>query len=342
MNYWVIFLTGLTTGGLTCLAVQGALLTSLIISHESLDVKEGLRHKHKSTLVAFFLLSKLVSYTILGFLLGIFGSVFQLSSSVSAGMQVFVGSFMIVTALRILDVHPFFRRFSFEMPRFMFKYIKSASKDTSFVAPLILGFLTVFLPCGTTQAMEILAIGSGNAVTGALIMFTFILGTIPVFFFLGYFATKLSDSLHNKFMKTAALLVFVLGLFAVKNGLVLTGFNLSEYLGSISFSTNDSFLSNNAYYATLDKDGVQRASISALDYGYLPREVYVKKGVPVRLTFTTNENYSCSRAVVFPKLKLRKILPVTGEGVVEFTPAEVGVINFSCSMGMYTGRIVVE
>lgn len=342
MNYWVIFLTGLTTGGLTCLAVQGALLTSLIISHETSDIKEGLRHKHKSSIVLLFLIAKLLSYTILGFLLGIFGSFFQLSTNVSALMQIAVGLFMLVTALRILDVHPFFRRFSFEMPKFMFKYIKSASKDTRFIAPLILGFLTIFLPCGTTQAMEILAIGSGNAFSGALIMFLFILGTIPVFFILGIFTTKLSDSLHNKFMKTAALLVFVLGIFAVKNGLVLTGFNFSEYIGSLNFSSTDTSISNNAYYATLDKDGVQRASISALDYGYLPREVYVKKGVPVKLTFITKENYSCSRAVVFPKLKIRKILPVTGEGVVDFTPVDAGVINFSCSMGMYTGRVIVE
>lgn len=35
MNLWVIFLTGLTVGGLTCLAVQGGLLASVIAAKES-------------------------------------------------------------------------------------------------------------------------------------------------------------------------------------------------------------------------------------------------------------------------------------------------------------------
>ena len=34
MDLWVIFLTGLTVGGLTCLAVQGGLLASVITSRE--------------------------------------------------------------------------------------------------------------------------------------------------------------------------------------------------------------------------------------------------------------------------------------------------------------------
>jgi len=34
MNLWIIFLTGLTTGGLSCLAVQGGLLTSIIANQK--------------------------------------------------------------------------------------------------------------------------------------------------------------------------------------------------------------------------------------------------------------------------------------------------------------------
>ena len=38
------------------------------------------------------------------------------------------------------------------------------------------------------QAMMVLAIGTGNSLTGAAIMFAFILGTTPVFFGLAYVA----------------------------------------------------------------------------------------------------------------------------------------------------------
>lgn len=39
MNLFPVFLTGLTVGGLTCLAVQGGLLASVIAAKEGEEVK---------------------------------------------------------------------------------------------------------------------------------------------------------------------------------------------------------------------------------------------------------------------------------------------------------------
>ena len=44
MNLWVIFITGLTVGGLTCLAVQGGLLASVIAARDG--ESSGLNKKH--------------------------------------------------------------------------------------------------------------------------------------------------------------------------------------------------------------------------------------------------------------------------------------------------------
>ena len=41
MDLWLIFLTGLTVGGLTCLAVQGGLLASVIAGREKERLGEG-------------------------------------------------------------------------------------------------------------------------------------------------------------------------------------------------------------------------------------------------------------------------------------------------------------
>ena len=41
MDLWLIFLTCLTVGGLTCLAVQGGLLASIIAAREEEDFEEG-------------------------------------------------------------------------------------------------------------------------------------------------------------------------------------------------------------------------------------------------------------------------------------------------------------
>ncbi|HKG52983.1 MAG TPA: sulfite exporter TauE/SafE family protein, partial [Anaerolineales bacterium] len=86
----VAFITGLTTGGLSCLAVQGGLLASPLAHQIEQDYIEQTAHaerkkrpgKKNRTVVhsssAFpiflFLIAKIVAYTLLGALLGLLGS----------------------------------------------------------------------------------------------------------------------------------------------------------------------------------------------------------------------------------------------------------------------------
>src|SRR5260221_13057445 len=79
INLWTIFLTGLLTGGLSCLAVQGGLLASTIAQREEEKLKNKTKQSGNASPIFVFLIAKLVAYTILGFLLGWFGSFFQLS-----------------------------------------------------------------------------------------------------------------------------------------------------------------------------------------------------------------------------------------------------------------------
>ena len=168
----VAFITGLTTGGLSCLAVQGGLLASSLeqqLESEILNkpiIKLGrnkTRTKYENKKLAFpillFLGAKLVAYTLLGALLGVIGSVFQLSPVMRSLLLIGVGVFMLGNALRILNVHPIFRYFSIEPPKFITRYIRQRAKDgTELFSPLFLGVLTVLIPCGVTQAMMAVAI----------------------------------------------------------------------------------------------------------------------------------------------------------------------------------------
>src|SRR6266478_2918548 len=63
-----IFLTGLITGGLTCLAVQGGLLASTIAMQEEEKLKDKSKKSGSAVPILAFLTTKLVAYTILGFL----------------------------------------------------------------------------------------------------------------------------------------------------------------------------------------------------------------------------------------------------------------------------------
>ncbi len=188
--------------------------------------------------IVLFLSAKLVAYTILGFLLGLLGSVLQLSTMTQAIMQAAIGIFMVGTALRMFNVHPIFRYFALEPPRFVTRYIRRKAKDqANAVTPLFLGALTILIPCGVTQAMMAVAIGTGNAVAGAVTMFAFILGTSPVFFIIAYLATRLGSRLEANFMRAVAIVVLVLGLVSIDAGLTLAGWPYSFSNLRLAWST---------------------------------------------------------------------------------------------------------
>lgn len=76
--------------------------------------------------------------------------------------------------------------------------------------------------------------------------------------------------------------------------------------------------------------------------GYEPAAIEVKKGQPVRLAFYRADAENCGGEVVFPKLNIRKKLPVGETVVVEITPPEAGEIAFTCGMKMYQGALIVQ
>lgn len=68
----------------------------------------------------------------------------------------------------------------------------------------------------------------------------------------------------------------------------------------------------------------------------------VGRGKPVRVNFRREETASCSDRVVFEQFGKSAELP-TGELVaVELMPKEAGEFAFSCPMGMFRGRLIVE
>src|SRR3970040_182082 len=121
MDITTIFITGLFAGGLTCLAVQGGLLVSSIAQQE----EDKLNH---IVSIMSFLVTRLIAYTLLGILLGLLGSVAQLSLSTRIFLQFAVGIFMVGTALNLLQVHPIFRYFVIQPPKFLTRIVRNQSK----------------------------------------------------------------------------------------------------------------------------------------------------------------------------------------------------------------------
>jgi len=368
MNFFIIFFTGLTTGGLACLAVQGGLLASVIANQKDQEHSELLSDKelkkaqkkqkylknlqgNKFSLKSFdyldwmpvvmFLVAKLIAHTILGFLLGILGSAITLSLGVKLGFQTFTALFMFATAMNLLKVHPIFRYVAFQPPRFLQRYIKNTSKSRALFAPVLLGIMTIFIPCGVTQAMEVLAINTGNPVQGALTMFFFVLGTMPLFAFIGIATAKLSEGWYEKFTKVAAYALVAMAVFSINGVLLVTNspLTLNKLVSPITYFFSDERFSNVAVTPTTN--GIQTVSIEVLDNGYNPNYLKVKKGIPVELTLTSNGVYSCALSFILKEFGVRASLKATDSQTLTFTPNKAGKFIYTCSMGMYSGTLEV-
>lgn len=335
-----IFLTGLFTGGLTCLAVQGGLLTATLAQREQEKLQESSKGRTKHLLpIISFILSKLLVYTALGALLGWLGSFFTLSLKAQIILQLAVVIFMLGTAANLLNIHPIFRYFAIQPPRFLARFVRQQSKRSDIFAPALLGLFTVFIPCGVTQAMMALAIASGNAFTGAIILFVFILGTSPLFFILGYFTMKLGDVLKKHFTRIAAIALLALAVFNLDGAIALTG---SPYT-PLSI-IRDGFCVISYCEETFLRGGapVTDQTITITPSGYSPREFTVRAGSKVTVNLENTNALGCMQAFTIPSLGIQKIVSPNQKASVTFTaPDKPGPISFMCSMGMYVGRIDV-
>ncbi|MCY7346160.1 MAG: cupredoxin domain-containing protein [Pyrinomonadaceae bacterium] len=75
--------------------------------------------------------------------------------------------------------------------------------------------------------------------------------------------------------------------------------------------------------------------------GFSPASIDVEAGHKLNLVFNRTDENNCGNVVVFPKLKIRRNLPVGKDVIVSLTPKEAGNITFTCGMGMYKGSLVV-
>lgn len=93
--------------------------------------------------------------------------------------------------------------------------------------------------------------------------------------------------------------------------------------------------------AALTSSGYQEQMVLVRG-GYTPDVIVVQHGKPVRLNFVRQESVSCSEVVSIPAFNKSATLPEGKTVPLEFLPQEPGEYEFSCQMGMFRGKVVVE
>ncbi|MCX6718046.1 MAG: sulfite exporter TauE/SafE family protein [Candidatus Staskawiczbacteria bacterium] len=340
-SVFTFFGFGILAGLSSCAALVGGIVLSMSKQWNSLYAENASTSKKLQPHIMFNT-GRFVSYVLLGGVLGLIGSRLQISPQITAYLVVAISFLMIALGLQMLGVKAF-RKFQIAAPKSITRGIANENNFQSKYAPFLVGALTFFLPCGFTITAQSMALLSGNAVFGALIMGAFALGTIPTLLFIGLSSVKFSSKPNSAltFSKVAGFLVLFFALYNISHQATVLGFDTFFARAKNVQVSNQGQNQNQDGLAPI-VDGQQVIQMTASGSGDSPNYFKVKAGVPVKWEITGGNSLGCNGAIISAQLFDGAVDLTPGQvAVKEFTPQTAGTFGFSCTMGMIRGTIEV-
>lgn len=324
MGYGILFVVGLITS-IHCVAMCGGINLSQCVNYRTAGGEGGRFAKLKPSLL--YNAGRVLSYTVIGGVVGAIGSVFSFSGAAKGVVAILAGVFMVIMGVNMLGVFPWLKKITPRMPRMFGNKVHS---NNGKYGPFVVGLLNGLMPCGPLQTMQIYALGTGSFLAGAASMFVFSLGTVPLMFGFGALSSFLSGRFTRKMMKVSAALVVILGLIMLNRGFTLSGFTSIGVNAAAASPGSVAELSG----------GKQHVTTKLGASSYTP--ITVQKGVPVRWDIKADAASlnGCNSIVTIPQYNISKPLQA-GDNYIEFTPSETGTIPYTCSMGMINSTISV-
>jgi len=210
-----VFLIGIIASLSTCMAVVGGLCISLSSNYAK---------EQQTRPLLLFHLSRIIGFFILGGIIGLIGSAFVLTPIMSFILSLILFFVMLIMGLNLLDIFPWAKKLQIKMPKAIGRNVIAMENKEGILMPIFLGAVTFSLPCGFTQSMQIYSLTTGSFINGALTMFVFALGTLPMLALISFASVKLSKTLQSGiFFKTAGMLVIFFAVFNFLTALVAVG-----------------------------------------------------------------------------------------------------------------------
>lgn len=332
MGYGMLFVIGLITS-VHCIAMCGGInLSQTLQKDTSTEISKIM---FRNTLE--YNIGRVVSYTVIGGVLGAVGALAGIGSSLQTStlfqgiLKLFAGIIMVVMGVNMLGIFPGLRRLAVHIPNFNKKTKQKSGRKLR--TPFFIGLCNGLMPCGPLQSMQVVALASGNPLTGALSMLCFSLGTVPLMLGFGSAVSMLGKRFTRQVLKAGAILVVVMGLSMMVQGGTLSGLN-SKVTGTLMAENTD-----------VDKKNTDETQhiTSTLQAGRSYPDITVKAGEPVKWTVEAPDGSvnGCNYKIIQQDLGIEYAFD-EGENVIEFTPEKAGTYTYTCWMGMITGKIYVE
>ena len=267
-----------------------------------------------------------MSYTAIGGLLGLIGAAAAVTLRVRGMVGLLAGCLMVLMGVNMLGHFGLLRRLTLRLPAPVARGLARLGSR----GPFFIGLANGLMPCGPLQSMQLYAIASGSFLTGALSMFFFCLGTIPLVLLTGVAAGVLRLKWKEKMLSLSASLLVLIGLVMVQNNLALAGVALPDFSRNAASGGMTASVEGDAQYITtyLRSNGYDDFRLTA--------------GIPVVWTIVAEERNlnGCNNELVLPAFN-QQVRLKAGENVITFTPEEPGEYPYSCWMGMLRSTITV-
>ena len=304
ITYGMLFMTGILTS-IHCISMCGAINLVAVYSNKN-NLKKPF----------FYNLGRLISYTLLGGIVGALGGILELNNIFKGIIIIIASCFMFAMSLKMLGIIDFHFK--------CFNSKKNIKTNNAF----LIGILNGLMPCGPLQAMQVYALSTGSFFKGAFSMFLFCLGTIPLMLFIGLLFNILKGNWKIIFNKIASVLILILSLVMLNRGLLFLNIDL---------------LKNNNYdgFATPKiEDNVQLIEFN-LSYNHY-QDILLEKDLPVKIIIHADKKYltGCNNKIIMQDFNIEKNL-VEGDNIIEFTPTKTGIFTYTCWMNMIKNNIKV-
>lgn len=259
-------------------------------------------------------LGRVLSYTLIGGIIGLVGSVISVNQTTRDLINIFVGTIMFLMGLQMLRI--------INLP----KIFKKPSAFRRAKTPFLIGVVNGFMPCGPLQSMQLYALSTGSFIAGALSMTAFSLGTVPLMMGLSFFGTLTIGKNAKLFKKTGALIILAFGLLTVLRSVELPTIVKEQ-------------IPPTAVYA-IDMGEYQEINVRFERGKYVPIVVVKNKKVVWNITIENGDLNTCNNEIQMEELQINHKLKM-GANQITFHPKKKGVYKYTCWMNMLYNKIYV-
>ena len=328
-------LVGLTAGFSTCMALIGGLVISVAAKYAENHPTETALQKFRPHL--FFNAGRIVSFIAFGAIIGAIGSAFALKGTFLGLLTIAVGAVMLVLGLQLTELFPRITR-GLTLPSGLAKKLginARKEREYSHKNAFLMGAATFFLPCGFTQAMQLLAVSTGNPLQAAVIMGAFAIGTTPGLLTLGGLTSVVKGAFAQRFFRIVGVIVVAMALINFTNGSTLAGLN--------RFLDSSKPMVNTAVQKESSEGSVILNTTFKLKEDIVPSKFTAKVVKKTTLVVDVKEDgQGCMSTIMIIGLDDTPQYLKKGKKIeLTFTATKPGTYTIACAMGVPRGSITV-